>query len=230
MILVHGPDELLVRDVVGDLQQRGLAAQSLPSDAHVFSEVLAHQASAVIGVLPRHPRADEEEAVGLVEGLVAAATAPSAPRVVLVTPAPPYALHVKALKRSGAPYVLISTQAFEEFPPPGYMPKRPTWVARELLGAEHAVATRGALLEAVARAVAEDAPLGAELAVERVRLDRALRAAGVRVRAVPSWLARAAALCRQPALYCDAEGKLVMRLGFEHIARALGALPRGQPA
>jgi hypothetical protein len=139
-------------------------------------------------------------------------------------------LHIKVLKRSGAPYVLISTQAVEELAPAVYLPKRPTWVARELLCDEHAVATRGALLDAVARAVAEDAAVGVELTPERVRLDLALRAAGVHVRLVPAWLARLAGWCGRPAVYCDAQGKLVTRLGYESIAQALGALPRGQPA
>jgi hypothetical protein len=230
MILVHGPDELLVRDVVGDLQQRGLAAERLPPDAHLFSEVQARTAGAVVGMLPRHPRADEEEALNLAQDLIDASTAPPAPRVVLVTPAPPYALHVKALKRSGAPYVVISTPTLEEYIPSGYLPNRTTWVARELLGAEHAVATRGGLLEAVARAVADETPVGIELDATRVQLDRALRAAGVRVRAVPAWLARCAALCRQPALCCNEEGKLVPCLGFEPIARTHEALQGAQSA
>jgi hypothetical protein len=230
MILVHGPDELLVRDVVGDLQQRGLAAERLPPDAHLFSEVQARTAGAVVGILPRHPRADEEEALNLAQDLIDASTAPPAPRVVLVTPAPPYALHVKALKRSGAPYVVISTATLEEFMWPGSVPKRTIWVARELLCAEHAVATRGGLLETVARAVAEKTQVGIELIPARVQLDSALRAAGARVRVVPSWLARFAALCLQPAFYCSSEGKLVTYLGFGHIARARKTLPRAQPA
>ena len=229
MILVHGPDELLVRDVVGDLQRRGLSAAQLSTDAHVFSEVVERKARAVIGVLPRHPRPDEEEALDLVQELVEASTAPPAPRVVLVTPAPREALHVKVLRRSGAPYVVISTQALEELAPAVYLPKRPTWVAHELSRDEHAVTTRGALLDAVAQAIAEEASVGVELAPERVRLDVALRAAGVQVRLVPAWLARLAGWCGRPAMYCDAQGKLVTQLGYESIARALGALPRGQP-
>jgi hypothetical protein len=229
MILVHGPDELLVRDVVGDLQRRGLAAAPLPLDAHLFSEVVERRASAVIGVLPS-PRLDEEEALTLVQELVEASTAPPAPRVVLVTPASSHALHVKVLKRSGAPYVIVSTQALHELAPAAYLPKRPTWVARALLRDEHAVVTPGALLDAVAQAVAEETAIGVELTPERVRLDLALRAAGIQVRLVPTWVARMAAWCGQPALYCDAQGKLVTRLGYEFIARALGALPRGQPA
>lgn len=228
MILVHGPDELLVRDVVGDLQQRGLAAETLPPDAHVFSEVHARTASAVIGILPRRPRADEEEALSLVQGLIEASTAPPAPRVVLVTPAPPYALHVKALKRSGAPYVVISTPTLEEFIPPGYLTNRTIWVARELLRAEHAVATRGGLLEAAARAVADETPVGIELAATRVQLDSALRSAGMRVRVVPSWLAHCAALCRRPALFCNEDGQLVTCLGLQSIVRTREALPSAQ--
>jgi hypothetical protein len=230
MILVLGPDELLVRDVVGDIHRRGLKAEQLPPDAHAFSEVVARQASVVVGILPSHPRADEEEALSLVQNLIEASAAPPAPKVVLVTPAPPHALHVKVLKRSGAPYVVISTQALEEHVPPAYLPKRTTWVARELLRDQYTVATRSGLLDVVAHAVAEEAPVGVELAPERVQLDTALRAAGVHVRVVSAWLARLAAFCGQPALYCDAEGKLVARLGYEHIARALGALPGGQPA
>jgi negative regulator of sigma E activity len=134
------------------------------------------------------------------------------------------------LKRSGAPYVLIASEALTEMPAAAYLPKRPVWIARDVLNGEHAVATQEALLDAVAAAVGDDAAVGVERAPERVSWEAALRAAGVRVRVVPAWLARVARLARQPVVYRSAGGKLVVRLGYEQIARALGALPSGQMA
>jgi hypothetical protein len=230
MILVYGPDELLVREVVRDLNQRGQLATAIEPDAHVFSEVLVTRATAVVGVLPQKPRASEDEACEFVKALTEASTAPSAPRIVLVTPAPSYALHVRMLKRSGAPYVVISSEALTELPAPAYLPKRAVWIARDVLSEQHTLATQGALLDAIAAAANDEAAQGVEQAPERVHWDVALRGAGARVRVVPAWLARCAALIRQPAVYRDLQGKLVVRLGYEQIARALGALPSGQPA
>ena len=230
MILVCGPDELLVSEVVRDLNQRGQLATAIEPDAHVFTEVVVTRASALVGVLPRQPRASEDDACEFVKALTEASSAPSAPRIVLVTPAPSYALHVRMLKRSGAPYVVVASQALTDMPGAAYMPKRPVWVARDVLCDEHAVATQEALLDAIADAVGDDAAVGVELVPQRVGWDVALRALGARVRVVPGWLGRLAWLLRQPAVCRDASGGLMVRLGHEGIARALGALPSGQRA
>jgi hypothetical protein len=230
MILVHGPDELLVRDVVRDLNQRGLLAQGLSADAHIFSEVVAHSARTVIGLLPQTPRVSEDDACELMQAWVEAATAPPAPRLVVVSPAPSEALHLHLLRRSGAPYVNISSAALAELVPPAYLPKQPVWLARDLLCAEHEVSTYAGLLDAIAAAVRDDFSVGVEHAPARTHWDQALHEAGVVVRVTPAWLARLRAMCGRPAMYRDASGKLITRFGYERIARALGALPRGQTA
>lgn len=226
MILVYGPDELLVQEVVRDLNLRGQLATAIEPDAHVFSEVVVTRAKAVVGILPHQPRATEDEACEFVTALTQAATAPSAPRVVLVTPAPNVALHLQILKRSGAPYVVVSSEALAELVAPPYLPKRPVWMAREVLRSQHTVATEGALLAAIAEAVEDNAPVGVEREPEKVCWDVALQEVGVRVRVVPGWMARLAGMCRQPVVYEGVGGKVVMRLGYEPIAQALGALPR----
>ncbi len=226
MILVYGPDELLVQEVVRDLNLRGQLATAIEPDAHVFSEVVVTRASAVVGVLPRQPRVTEDEACEFVTALTQAATAPSAPRIVLVTPAPAIALHLQILRRSGAPYVVISSESLAELAADPYLPKRPVWIARDALCARHAVATEATLLSAIAEAVEHDAPVGVAREPEKVHWDVALKAAGLRVRVVPGWLARLAGLCRQPVVFEGAHGKVVMRLGYEPTARALGVLPR----
>jgi hypothetical protein len=230
MILVCGPDELLVREVVRNLNERGQLAKAIEPDAHVFTEVVETRASAVVGLLPRRPRASEDEACLFVKALTEASSAPSAPRIVLVTPAPSYALHVRLLKRSGAPYVLIASEAVIDTPGAAYLPKRPVWVARDALCDEHAVATQEALLDAIADAVGDDSAVGVERVPQRVGWDVALRALGVRVRVVPAWLGHLAWVLRQPAICRDASSRLMVRLGYEGIARALGALPNGQMA
>lgn len=230
MILVCGPDELLVREVVRDLNQRGQLATAIEPDAHVFTEVVVTRASAVVGLLPRQPRASEDEACEFVKALTEASSAPSAPRIVLVTPAPSYALHVRMLKRSGAPYVLIASEALFDMPGAAYLPKRPVWIARDVLRDAHAIATQEALLDTIADAVGDDAAVGVERVPPRVGWDVALRALGVRVRVVPAWLGRLAWALQQPAICRDASDRLMVRLGYEGIARALGALPRGQMA
>jgi hypothetical protein len=93
------------------------------------------------------------------------------------------------------------------------------------LNERHAVATRARLLSLIARASADEAVVGQALQPERVSLDAALQEHGLRVRVVPDWLARLAAVLGRPAMYCDAAGSAVTRLGYEPVARALGALP-----
>jgi hypothetical protein len=225
MILVHSPDELLVRSVVRDLHERGLPALPVAPDSHVFSEVVAHTAQAVVGLLPHDTRVAEDEAFEFVRELIAASSAPSAPRIVLVTPAPSHALHVQALRRSGAPYVVISTDKVVTLAPAAYLPRSTVWVDRALLCDAHAIATSAGLHETIARAVHDEAPLGVELGPAPVHWDAALRASSVPVVCGPSWLVRLAALVGRPALYRSADGELIVRLGYERVARALGALP-----
>lgn len=229
MILVHGPDELLVRDVVRDLSQRGLEAQGLPPDAHVFSEVVARGARAVVALLPHRSRVSEEEACDLMQEWIEASTAPPAPRLVVVTPAPREALHLHLLRRSGAPYVVLSSAGVTELVPTAYFPRQTVWIARDVLCREHTVVTHAGLLDAIALALDDDASVGVEQAPERTRWDAALGAIGVRVRVTHPWLARLRAMCGRPAMYLDPSGKLVTRFGYEPIARALGALTSGQP-
>jgi hypothetical protein len=125
---------------------------------------------------------------------------------------------------------MIGSEVLPQLPPAAYLPKRPVWVAREVLASEHAVATQRALLDAIAQAVDTEAPVGIEHAPERVAWDVALKSLGLRVYLVPGWLARLAALLRLPVLYRDPSSKVVVQLGYEDVARALGALPSGRPA
>ncbi len=221
MILVHGPDEPLVRAIVGHLLALEHPAQALAADAHLFTEAIDKKASAVVGVLPAH--ANEDEALAEVAALVQASAAPRPPKVVLVTPGAREGAALRALRKSGAAYAIVPRTPLGPLPAPG-KPLETVWLARDLLAPEWAMETQPGLLRTVASALREDAPVGVEFAPEREGWDTVLRSAGYRVRAVPNWLALAAGRCGLRALYLSSAGDIASRL--ERAPRRLvGLLP-----
>ena len=229
MILVHGPDEGFVEDVVSHLDRCGFNARGIPFDAHLFSEVVEHRAETVIGIAGSRHAATEQSGQHTVDALIAASNAPRPPRVVLVTPGPLNAPHVQALKRSGASYVVISSTGVEGLAPAPYLPRRRVWLSRQLLQREYAIVTEPALMCTIASAAREDTGTGLELFPARTSWRDALADAGVRVVTVPNWLARIAYWSGAPALFLET-GRVYARLGSEDVAQALGALPSTAPS
>jgi hypothetical protein len=221
MILVQGNDASFVADVVGHLGQGGHQACGIAPDAHLFSELVAHRAHTVIGITAEGGTADGEEHQELVDALIAASNAPTSPRVVLVTPEPVGSSRLRRLKQSGAPYVVVSSPGSR-----GVLTKpteqRMIWLSRDLMEPEHAVVTKPALLCTIATAVSEETGTGIELAVPSTSWRDALGATGIRVLAVPNWLARLAYRCGAAALYVE-KGQARVAVGQPRVQLALPA-------
>jgi hypothetical protein len=224
MIVVHGIEETFVREVVAQLNSCGHGAVGVNADAHLFSEVCAYKARAVVGIVGVRGYATEDERQNAVDLLVSASSAPTSPRVVLVTPGPVDAPHVESLKRSGAPYVVVSSAGIRRLAPPAYLRGSRIWLSRELLEPQHALVTEAALMATLAVAVNDDTGTGLELIPSRCSWRQALELTGVNVTSVPNWVAHAAYALGAPALYVANDG-VRTRLGCESVAEALGALP-----
>jgi hypothetical protein len=224
MILVYGSDRSFVDDVVTYLEHGGQRALRVPMDAHLLSEVVAHKADTVIGLEAGRPSFHDAERQQLLDALHSASAAPSAPRIVLVTSAPLDGAHVRALKGSGAPYVVVSSIGLRTLSRDSRLERRSVWLSQRLLAREHALVTKSALLCTLTKAVAEDNATGIELSPDSANWREALQAAGVRVRAVPNWLARLAYFFGAPALYLAA-GRAFVRLDDQASEPVLAALP-----
>jgi hypothetical protein len=224
MIVVHGTDESFVGDVVTHLSACGHAAVAVNADAHLFSEVCAYKARAVVGIVGVREHATEADCQNAVDRLVSASCAPTSPRVVLATPGPVDAPHIEALKQSGAPYVVMSSAGIRGLAPAACLHGSRIWLSRELLEPHLAVVTEAALLATLAVAVSDETGTGLELIPFRSSWRQALELAGARVTPVPNWVARAAYALGAPALYMAIDG-VRTRLGCEPVAAALDALP-----
>ena len=224
MILVYGMDGSFVDDVISHLKDCGHVALRVPADAHLFSEVVAHRASALIGLAP-DASSDETLHGELVESLIAASKAPLSPRIVLVTPQPLDGPQLRGLKRSGASYVVVSSLGVRWLSRGSKRARGKVWLSRRLLEPEHALVTDSALLCAIATAVSDECGTGIQISPQSASWREALQALGVQVLAVPNWLARFAYSCGAPALYL-ATGRMVARLPDERAAPMVAALPR----
>ena len=79
MVIINGSNTALVAYLTAALGERGHKLRPVPTDAHLFSEVVDQDARAVVGV--DLDAADDD----VLTGVIGAASAPSAKLVVYVT-------------------------------------------------------------------------------------------------------------------------------------------------
>jgi hypothetical protein len=202
MILVQGRESAFIRELLAHFSSLGLEARAVGPDDHLFTEATTSKAKCVVGV---GLGLTEAEQAAQARALTAAATSPVAPKIVLLTPARGDAEPIRALKRDGAPYVVVLAEGCLAVRDETLRGKT-MWISTDILGDPPRVRTQDQLLDEVARAVDEEGPIGCEVAPLGSPLDELVRRAGGKVLATPNWLARLRAGLGKPAVFRDSTG------------------------
>ena len=223
MIVVVGREPRILPCVFQAFADRSIRAHGVvlkrgEEASDLFDQMVELEASVLIGVehlawcnKPFEPSSEDDD---LLEHCLSAAAAPHRPQLVWVTSRPDSDAHLKKLRRSGVPYVIIRVCAlYPTHPAEG----RHVWEQREILIPSDLpppvspIATPVIVGETVARVVEEDQSMGRVLDVGHGGANAwadLIAALGGKPRKVSSLHARAWGFFGRPVLRISTEGVL----------------------